>query len=92
MGKKRRKHSDEFKAKVALEAVKGVATLSELSSRYKVHPTAISQWKNKLISQSSDIFTRHSGSELMALRAEKEELYKEIGRLQVENNFLKKKV
>ena len=73
MGKKRRKHSDEFKAKVALEAVKRVATLSELSSHYKVHPTAISQWKNKLISQSSDIFTRHSRSELTALRAEETE-------------------
>jgi transposase len=45
MGQTRKKHSKEFKAKVALEAVKGVHSLSELAARYKVHPTQIAQWR-----------------------------------------------
>ena len=49
MAAKRRKHTDEFKAKVALEAVRGVHTLSELSSRFKVHPTVIATWKRQLV-------------------------------------------
>ena len=56
MATKRRKHSDEFKAKVALEAVKGVHTLSELSSTFKVHPTVIAGWKRKLVGGAAAIF------------------------------------
>jgi transposase len=92
MGKKRRTHTHEFKAKVALEALKGVETLSELSSRYKVHPTVISHWKTSLASRAPELFSRSNGTELATLRAEMDCLYREIGRLQVENNYLKKKV
>ncbi len=49
MTRKRRRHSDEFKARVALEAVKGVKTLSELSATHGVHPTVIAQWKRHLV-------------------------------------------
>ncbi len=49
MGQTRKNHSKEFKAKVALEAVRGVHTLSELATRYKVHPTQIAQWKKQLV-------------------------------------------
>ena len=89
MSRKRKKHSEEFKAKVALEAVKGIRTLSELSSVYQVHPTVIGQWKRQLIAGASAVFS--------AGRAGKTEeemtapLYEEIGRLKMENDWLKKK-
>ena len=56
MSQKRKKHSEEFKAKVALEAVKGIRTLSELSSVYQVHPTVIGQWKRQLIAGAAAAF------------------------------------
>jgi len=92
MPKKRRRHSDEFKARVALEAVKGVKTLSELSATHGVHPTVIAQWKRHLVDGSSDIFSRKNG-----LRGKSEEeltspLYEEIGRLKMEVAWLKKKL
>jgi putative transposase len=92
MTKKRRRHSDEFKARVALEAVKGVKTLSELSAAYGVHPTVIAQWKRHLVDGSAEVFSRKNG-----LRGKSEEeltspLYEEIGRLKMEVNWLKKKL
>ena len=92
MTKKRRRHSDEFKARVALEAVKGVKTLSELSATYGVHPTVISQWKRHLVEGSSDIFSRRNG---LGSKNEQEvtaPLYEEIGRLKMEVDWLKKKL
>ncbi len=77
MGKRRRKHTDEFKAKVALETVKGVHTLGELSSKYGVHSTVIAQWKRKLINGAAGVFelrrkfmesTRHEASASLELR------------------------
>jgi len=92
MMKKRRIHSDEFKARVALEAVKGVKTLSELSATHGVHPTVIAQWKRHLVDGSAEVFRRKNG-----LRGKSEEeltspLYEEIGRLKVEVDWLKKKL
>jgi transposase-like protein len=92
MGNQRRRHSEEFKAKVALEAIKGTQTLGELSARYKVHPTVITQWKRQLVSRAAEVFSRKgSGSG----RSEEEltsPLYEEIGRLKVEVDWLKKKL
>jgi transposase-like protein len=92
MGTKRKVHSDEFKAKVALEAAKGVRTLSELSSMFGVHPTVISHWKRQLQEGAPGIFCR-----VTAGRGKSEEeltapLYEQIGRLKVEVDFLKKKL
>lgn len=92
MGKKRRKHSDEFKAKVALEVVKGVRTLSELSSAYGVHPTVIAHWKRQLVEGATTVFARGNGT---GVRSEEEvtgPLYEEIGRLKMEVDWLKKKL
>jgi putative transposase len=91
MGRKRRNHSDQFKAKVALEAVKGVRTLSELSSVYKVHSAVIAQWKRRLVENASVAFgvsgtTGKSEEELTA------PLYEQIGRLKVELDWLRKKL
>ena len=91
MKKGRRNHSADFKAKVALEAVKGVKSVSELASLYEVHPNQISKWKKQLIEEVPGIFSNRK------VRAEKEDeelkarLYQQIGQLQVELDWLKKK-
>ena len=91
MGQTRKHHSKEFKAKVALEAVKGVYPLSELASRYKVHPTQIAQWKRQLLENAPHVFERGrsgGGADAEGLTAP---LYQEIGRLKMEVDFLQKK-
>jgi transposase-like protein len=91
MNGRRRKHSDEFKARVALEALKGVKTLSELSSTYGVHPTVVAQWKRQLANGAASVFGSGAGNgkgeqDLTA------PLYQEIGRLKMEVDWLKKKL
>jgi transposase-like protein len=86
-----KKYSSDFKAKVALEAIKGQKTLNEISSEYGVHTTQIAQWKKQVLDELPQIFA-HSGSE----RAKNEEaliasFYQQIGQLKVELDFLKKK-
>lgn len=92
MTKKRRRHSDEFKARVSLEAVKGVKTLSELSSTYGVHPTVISQWKRQLVEGSADVFSCRNGLGSKSEHEVTAPLYEEIGRLKMELDWLKKKL
>ena len=89
---KRRRHSNEFKARVALEAVKGVKTLSELSSTHGVHPTVIAQWKRHLIDGSAEVFSRKNGSRGKSEEELTSPLYEEIGRLKMEVDWLKKKL
>jgi len=92
VGQRRKKHSDEFKARVSLEAVKGVKTLSELSSVHGVHPTVIAHWKRQLVEGAAVVFSRAVGG---STRTEEEiaaPLYEEIGRLKMELNWLKKKL
>lgn len=90
MTTRRRRHSDEFKAKVALEAVRGVRTLSELSATYQVHPTVIAQWKRRLLDGAAGVFAGgaqgRSEDEITA------PLYEMIGRLKAETEWLKKKL
>lgn len=87
----RRRHSAAFKAKVALEAVRQEKTISQLSGEYGVHPNQITQWKKKLLADMPDIF---SGKRKKKARADEElqsELYRQIGQLKVELDWLKKK-
>ncbi len=90
MSRKRKKHGEELKARVALEAIKGVRTLSELSAAYGVHPTVIAQWRRQLVRGAAEVFRRgnpeRSEEELTA------PLYEEIGRLKMEIDWLKKKL
>jgi transposase-like protein len=92
MGKKRRRYSTEFKAKVALAAVRGVHTLSELSSRHGVHPTVIAQWKRQLVDGAGSVFERPGGKPGQSEEEVSAPLYQEIGRLKMEVDFLQKKL
>ena len=87
---KRKVYSKEFKARIALDAIKGQKTLNELASDYKVHPNQIGQWKKRLIDGSADLFSYGKDHDAEAHEAEKDRLYREIGRLQIELGWLKK--
>ena len=80
-------HSSEFKAKVALAAISGLKTLSELASEYKVHPTQITRWKQELIENAPDLFGKGKKKE-GDHNAEVAELHRVIGKLKAENDFL----
>jgi transposase len=91
MSKRRRKHSAEFKVKVVLDMLKGVETLSEISGKYGVHPTQITKWRRTFLEKAPELFgDKESRTEKVRDEVESE-LYKKIGQLQVELDFLKKK-
>jgi len=91
MTKKRNKYSPEFKAKVALIALKEEETMSELAARFGVHPTMINNWKRALVDGAPDIFDKGHKSRKQS-EAHEDELYRQIGKLQVERDFLSKKL
>lgn len=82
----RRNHSSAFKANVALEAIKGEQTLSELADRFQVHPNQIIEWKKKLLAGAEEVF--ENGKRHQAQEADVKELHAKIGQLTVENDFL----
>ncbi len=89
--KKRRQHSAELKARVGLEALKGIEPVHAIAAKYQVHPVQVSQWKKELLERLPEVFARKSDPEVAA-RAEKEaKLYQKIGQLEVELDWLKKK-
>ena len=89
MSKKRRNHSAAFKAKVALAALKGDKTLSELSSFYVLNPAQIQKWKKQLLDGSKDVFGA-SEKERKHYESEVKELHAKIGQLTMERDFLSK--
>jgi len=93
MRKKRRQFSSEFKAKVALEALREQRTLAELAAGFEVNPNQISAWKAELRERARLLFDRSLAAlDPVAVEAEQATLYEEIGRLKVELDWLKKKV
>ena len=90
MGKKRKQYSPQFKAKVALEALQGMKTVAELSSQYDIHPTMINGWKRQLLEGASNLFesTQEKRKQQSDPQAEINELYRQIGQLKVERDFL----
>lgn len=86
--RKRRQHKAAFKARVALEAVRGEETVAELASRFGVHPTMIHQWKKALLEGASGIFERGAGERGGADAETVKTLHAKIGELTVEKDFL----
>jgi len=88
---KRRKFTDEFKAKVAIEAIKGQKTAKELAQEYGIHINQITLWKKQLLEVAPQVFHRGKDKEAERLQKEKDRLYRKVGQLQVEVDWLKKK-
>jgi len=94
MKKTRRKFSGEFKAKVAIEAIKEIKTVSELAQLYQVHPNLITHWKKEFLSRAEKVFDsgNDESDQVKKLKKENDELIHQIGQLSVDINWLKKKV
>ncbi len=90
MANKRKQYSAQFKAKVALAAIRGEKTVAELASQYEVHPTMINNWKRQLLEGASNVFESGSATPpaLGDQQAQIDELYQQIGQLKVERDFL----
>lgn len=87
MGAKRKQHSAQFKAQVAMAALAGDKTLAELASEYGVHPTMISTWKQELVKNARELFER-GNKKVSDPQAVIDNLHRKIGQLQVERDFL----
>ena len=85
----RRKFTGEFKAKVALEAIKAQETINQIAARHEVHPHQVTQWKQQLLRQASAAFEQPAPAQ--AHEGLEEQLYEQIGRLKMELDWLKKK-
>jgi transposase-like protein len=88
---KRKNFSGEFKAKVALEAIRGSKTVNEIGQEFSVHPTQVGLWKKELQEQAANLFDAKRGPKPADPSASPERLYSEIGRLKMELDWLKKK-
>ena len=88
----KKRFGNGFKAKVALSALKGDKTFAELSSEFSVHPTQINKWKKKLLEQAPGLFSHKDDSGQKDKERLIEKLYTHIGQLQVECDWLKKKL
>jgi transposase len=86
----RRRFSAEFKAKVALEAIKGHETVAELATRHGLHPTQITAWKREAVEKLAQVFDEKSGARDQNRDAELTKLHAKIGQLVVERDFLSK--
>ncbi len=84
----RRNHSPAFKSKVALAAIKGEHTITELAQKFDVHPNQITQWKTQLLEQASTVFDQGSASKEPSVDIKT--LHAKIGELTLENDFLEK--
>jgi transposase len=89
--KTRKVHTPEFKAKVGLEALRGVKTINEIGQEHGVHPVQVGQWKKAIQEQAKTLFEGKRGPKPVAAHREPELLYSEIGKLKVELDWLKKK-
>ena len=89
---KRKQHAPAFKAKVAMEALKGEQTAAELASRFGVHPTLIHQWKRALLEGASGVFEQGGKKAPEVDETQVKELHAKIGELAVANDFLSRKL
>jgi transposase-like protein len=93
MGKKAKNYSADIKARVALEALRGQKTIAQIAGEYQVHPTQINQWKKQAMEtlRAGFVSKKDQGACVLDSR-ETDKLYRQIGKLQVENDFLKQAV
>lgn len=91
MGKQKRSHSTAFKAKVAIEAIRGVMTPAEMASKFEIHPTLIARWRKQAVETIPDAFSTTRARQQAQNQYREEELFAEIGRLKMELDWLKKK-
>jgi putative transposase len=91
MGRIRKSYSSAFKAKVALEAIKKEKTMSQLSSEYGVHSNQINQWRKRLLEELPEVFSKKRQKKEKDTEDLQDELYRQIGQLKVELDWLKKK-
>ena len=92
MSRKRRQYDAQFKLRVALEAARGVKTISQIASEHTLHPNLVSSWKKQLMEEGTSIFSRDTARQQQDQAAREAELYEQIGRLKMELEWLKKKV
>jgi transposase-like protein len=90
MGQQRRRFSADFKAKVALEAIREQHTINELASEYGVHPNLIWEWKKHLLSELPQVFSSRKAEDQRTLEEERDRLFQQIGQLHYELAWLKK--
>jgi transposase-like protein len=90
---KRRNHSAEFKARVALEAIRGVKTVATIAAENHLHPVQVTQWKSQMQEAAPEVFARGRGQAVEQARqeAEREQLERKVGQLVVEVDWLTKK-
>ena len=90
MSKKRRQYSPDFKSKIAIAAVRGDKTTAEIAAQYELHPTQVNTWKRELLENVSTLFDKGKSVNKAQsdAKAENDELYRQIGKLKVERDFL----
>lgn len=92
MSKTRRNHGAAFKAKVALEALRGELTVAEIAAKHGVHQTLVNEWKRQLTEGSAAVFEKGGGRAEKEATAVTDDLYRQIGKLKVENDFLSRRL
>lgn len=91
MTRKRRRHSKQFKFKVALEASQELKTINTIASEHSLHPNQVSRWKKQLLEEGPTVFGSHTARQERERETREAELYEQIGRLKMELEWLKKK-
>lgn len=92
MKAKRRRHDPEFKARVALEALKGIKTVQQIGKEYDVHPVQVSEWRKAMLEGAAGVFgAGRASAEAEDFERERKDLHSKIGQLTVEVDFLRKK-
>lgn len=91
MKRKRRKHTAEFKARVAFEAVQGLKTQSEIAKEFEIHPVMVGKWKTELLERMPELFESKSDKESPKADKATDELERKVGQLTMEVDFLEKK-